>query len=189
MNPGETIGRTPASGSSSATKASIALHSGVASGERVPPTDSTHSRSYESSPSAAASAGSTSAGVSPGKQAAVADDLAEARDHVREPRRGDHRRRDGRAEHRLHHLAHVERKRGDGPVELVGTGDVAEQREERLGLGDEAAAAAGTRRRARSAERRCTSALSPMPGMDPWPLRPCTFNRNGELIFSAVVQR
>ena len=45
VNPGETIGTTPAPGSSSATNASIASQSGVASGERVPPTDSTHSRS------------------------------------------------------------------------------------------------------------------------------------------------
>ena len=45
------------------------------------------------------------------------------------------------------------------------------------------AAARSMRRAAR------TSALSAIPGIEPWPLRPCTFSRNGELIFSAVVQR
>ena len=33
------------------------------------------------------------------------------------------------------------------------------------------------------------SALSAIPGIDAWPLRPCTRSMNGELIFSAVEQR
>ena len=34
-----------------------------------------------------------------------------------------------------------------------------------------------------------TSALSAIPGIEAWPLRPCTVTRNGELIFSAAAQR
>ena len=34
-----------------------------------------------------------------------------------------------------------------------------------------------------------TRALSAIAGIEPWPLRPCTRSRNGELSFSAVEQR
>ena len=34
-----------------------------------------------------------------------------------------------------------------------------------------------------------TSALSAIPGIDAWPLRPCTRSRNGAVIFSALAQR
>ena len=50
-------------------------------------------------------------------------------------------------------------------------------------------ARAGTRRAARSARAAFTSALSAIPGIDAWPLRPCTRSLNGALIFSADAQR